>query len=286
MTTETSSKLKGNLGKKIDLNEKLDNKITEIHPKNDFIWFLANHPEVRNMPIERQLDEYRSRGISSYTWFYREPPVMDTFKELILPGFSKDKTIRVASVGCSLGGEPYGILLSNWAERDRLAIDAFDCNLDTLESAMMRDSYAFDEWELENLKDNGKNNIEEAGELTFNPKASFVRYELKLKPKTKKRVNFEPLDIFSEKLPREYDAIFLLNVLKYYQPKGRKIILDNIHRSLAEGGWLLGELEENQHSSEEYRKFMQDLSSFGFEKQKVVLNSKDITQGSRVYRRR
>jgi chemotaxis methyl-accepting protein methylase len=273
--------------KKMPTQTELDPRITELYPRDDFVWFLTNHPKLKDMPIERQLDEYRLTGMSSYTWFHREPLVMNTFRELVLPSFPEGKMIRVASVGCSFGAEPYDILLSNWAQRDRLTIDAFDCNLDTLELAMEMKYCPCDEWTLEEIKDRGKNKIEEACDITLDPEARFVKYKLNLKPETKKRVNFEPLDVFSGKLPGQYDVVFLLNVLKYYQPKGRAAILQNIHDSLPDEGWLLGEPKESHRTSEEYRGFMQDLSTFGFEKQNVVLPSyKDVTEISRVYRKR
>ncbi len=99
-------------------------------------------------------------------------------------------------------------------------------------------------------------------------------------------------DILEKRLPETYDAIVLANVLCHFAEGGRKLILENVHASLARNGWLICECCYYGSASGDrmYSDWMRDLTSFGFRKPNVVIPSwygkkMNVTGSSRIYRK-
>jgi chemotaxis methyl-accepting protein methylase len=272
-----------------------DPSISEFYYERAFGYFVDDDPRILSLPPLEHAKLYRSNWIQEYTMLLRDHQVLSVFSNLVLPNFAKGKVIRVASVGCSTGQEPYSLLLSNWENKDRLKIDGFDSNTSSLEKAI-KGEYQIDlagiTGEYQDVENLGLANPKEAYVITEKVIAGRKAHFFNFTDTLKRRVFFQNHDIFESPLPEKYDVILLLNVLMHYKPKGRERILHNIHESMEDGGWLLCERTPNISEKDEerirYRQWMRDIMHLGFEKQNVILQEfffKDQTLFSQIYRK-
>jgi chemotaxis methyl-accepting protein methylase len=248
----------------------IDPRLTELYDPVALRYFIEGnpvkqgHPEFLRKPVNQQIAQFRQEGMPINTEFFNEPEAIVYLKNRILPNTPKDKPLRIASVGCSNGKEPFSILLSLWDQRDQLIINAYDSNLEAMTPALDERPYLCTDEDLKKIKLYGPKNPDPAYFVMEGPKGGYPRkFNLNLKAEARKRVNFDNHDIFEAKLPGQQDVIFLMNLLRSYQPKGRGIILDNVFDSLDEGGLLLCEAESYH---QDYEQWMLDLGYFGFKK--------------------
>jgi chemotaxis protein methyltransferase CheR len=176
--------------------------------------------------------------------FFRDPLVFGMLEHRLLPGLASAKEasdypeIRVWSAGCAAGEEAYSvaILLSELRGRFdgpvRFRLFATDTATAQLELAS-RGSYgpsAMGNVKLRHLE------------------RWFVRHEeaYVVSPEIRERVNFSLHGLLDEhsispsaSIFGDFDLILCCNVLFYYRPEGQAIILDNLRRGLAPGGYLV-----------------------------------------------
>ena len=74
---------------------------------------FKSNPEIMLVLLEELIEMLRSSGINSQTQFFRDPVVLHTFENIVLPNYPFNQVIHIASVGCSYGKEPYSLLLKN-----------------------------------------------------------------------------------------------------------------------------------------------------------------------------
>ena len=171
------------------------------------------------------------------TYFYREDHQLRCLTADLLPDRLRGKvpgqSIRIWSVPCSTGEEPYSIaiwLLENWPMVDQYEIEIVGSDIDTevLEKArggvfgkraLMRMSphlvekyfsaIDLDSWKiLDDLRDS----------------VSFSRANI-----------VEPADTRSH---GQFDIIFCRNVLIYFDDASRRIAAENLYENLAPGGFI------------------------------------------------
>ncbi len=191
-------------------------------------------PYICSLPLEEQCRILRS-NIASTTCFFREMETFSAFMEVGIPENS-----RIASVGCSTGEEAYSLAILT-----SMQIDGYDSNPANIEHAL-RGEYIFffdPPQELEGM-----------AEIYGSAKRVKIRQDVK------KRTNFQLHDIMDGKLPRNYEAVFLMNMLYHYPEKGRKRIIENVRRSLNCGGLLA--CEESLILNGEYSAWMRSLEGF------------------------
>ena len=108
----------------------------KIYGKSDFWGFLLNHSELDKKPIEERIRIFKE-GVSQkvgggdISFLFRDKPALKFFKSYILPSYSNG--IKIASVGCGRGKEPYSILLDNWEQRRKLWIVGYDSDAELIE---------------------------------------------------------------------------------------------------------------------------------------------------------
>jgi len=231
------------------------------------------------------LDYVRTVGTPKLTKLFRDELIFGPLEEIVIPSF--DGKIKLASVGCSDGREPYSVLVQNWRQRNRLKIDAFDHSQDVLNLAR-RGIYEANDWDSHRLgrsKSEGKA-FEVIDKLDDNYR--LIRFT----DEAKRHIAFLPHDIYKSPLPNTYDVVLLANVLYHYSFPEIKHILENVVESMNPSGWLLCE-SHNPHGDdgkEQYWRFMRDLSQFGLEKQPYVFNLGphvvDETGKTKIYRKK
>ncbi len=175
---------------------------------------LPEFPELAELPLEQALPRLRQIGFISQTYFWRQDLPFDILKQAIIPQY-KDQTVRIASVGCSRGHEPYSILLQQWSERDKIELSGYDCNPNSIAFAQQGGPYTIERYRL----------IEHRSPRTYGGAyyhingdgirtAKWSQYvTIKMTEPARQRVSFAVHDISKGPLPQKQDVIFLMHVL-------------------------------------------------------------------------
>jgi chemotaxis protein methyltransferase CheR len=177
------------------------------------------------------------------TYFYREDHQLECLARDLLPervgGRRKSQPLRIWSVPCSSGEEPYSIamwLLENWPQVDTYDIEIVGSDIDTqvLEAAatgiygkraLMRLSPALVEKYFRQLDE----------------------HRWQILDDLRQSVQFSRVNIMetSETRPQgRFDVIFCRNVLIYFDEESRRLAAENLFESLLPGGYIcLGHTE-------------------------------------------
>jgi chemotaxis protein methyltransferase CheR len=171
------------------------------------------------------------------TYFFRDLSVFTVLEEEILPTLMRARRLRLWSAGCATGEEPYSMAISlskvvpdvqDW-DITLLATDINPCFLQRASEGTYRD------WSLRET-----------------PPWLKARYFSRpsgghwaILPAIQKMVKFAYLNLIDDVYPSlmtnttAMDVIFCRNVLMYLAPEQVKKVVQNLHRSLADGGWLI-----------------------------------------------
>lgn len=185
---------------------------------------------IRSDPQE--YDELIKFITVNYTKFYRDTDVFDKFKDYLLPRiFEKKRIVRILSAGCSTGEEPYTIamlvkeFLGSDIKRRLVSIHAVD--LDTRCLAAAKNG----EYPRDSIADLDKFYLKKYFQVADG------RY--KLDAEIKKMVRFKKKDITKPIDQRYFDIIFCRNVFIYFTSEAKATIIDNFHKALNDGGYLI-----------------------------------------------
>lgn len=184
----------------------------------------------------------------SWSDFCREPVTFSILEKVILPeiiGRKKSgQQIRIWSVGCAKGQEPYSIamltedLLKKKEHDLSLRIFATDISTPSLQKAQ---AGIYESDEMGNLPLKWIKNYFDKADDRFS-----------VCSKIKERVAFSYYDIFDietnsppESIYGEFDLIFCRNLLIYYNEASQKHIVEKLKLSLSKEGYLVvGETEQ------------------------------------------
>ena len=186
-----------------------------------------------------------------YSEFFRNTFTFSVMEHLILPSlilnkrFRTNKEIRIWSAACSGGEEAYSIaMLLEEMKRERncninYRIFATDINPERLEEAA-KGQYTMESMNNMSVKRLSKWLIKRGN------------YYL-IKPELKANVEFSVFDLFDAQhscpptsIFGDFDLIICANLLFYYKPMYRKIILDKVNNCLADEGYIVtGETERD-----------------------------------------
>ena len=177
------------------------------------------------------------------TYFFREKHQLQSLSASLLPMIAAGKgagdSIRIWSVPCSTGEEPYSIaiwLLENWPLVDAYNIDILGSDIDTEAIEAARQGL-YGERALSRLPGEMRSlYFEREGETQWRiiqDLRESVRFG---------RVNL--VDPGSVDGQGRFEVIFCRNLLIYFDERARNLAMDNIYRALAPGGFLcLGHTE-------------------------------------------
>jgi chemotaxis protein methyltransferase CheR len=186
------------------------------------------------------------------TYFYREKHQLETLSAAVLPIVATGKppggAIRIWSMPCSTGEEPYSIaiwLLENWPLVDAYNVEIVGSDIDTdVLAAARRGLYG-------------------ARALSRLPQPLRERYfepvgedRWEILDDLKESVAFRPANLVnSVSLAGQapFDVAFCRNLLIYFDERGRNVAMDNLYQALAPGGFVfLGHTESLAKVSERF----------------------------------
>lgn len=186
------------------------------------------------------------------TYFYREEHQLRCLSRSLLPDRILNKKpgdrIRIWSVPCSTGEEPYSIaiwLLENWHLVDAYNVEIVGSDID---SAVLRDA---------RLGEYGKRAVSRLpNDLRERYFESFGDERWRIIQDLRESVSFRAANLIdSEAIAAEgaFDIIFCRNVLIYFDDESRRRTVENLHGALAPGGYLcLGHTESMNRISERF----------------------------------
>jgi chemotaxis protein methyltransferase CheR len=176
------------------------------------------------------------------TYFFREKPSFDVLEQHILPALLRaregnERRLRIWSAGCCTGEEPYSIAMlldrlipepAAWS----VTVHATDINPMFLRKAAEGE---YGEWSFRSTPAWIKDRYFQPGKAGH----------FKLDERIRKRVVFDHLNLADDAYPsltnntNAMDIIFCRNVLMYFSAQRARAVIDNLHRALVDGGWLI-----------------------------------------------
>ena len=177
------------------------------------------------------------------TYFFRENRGIEILAEQILPELIRsrqgtDPHLRIWSAGCCTGEEPYSIAIAlsqvlpnlpDW----HITVLATDINPQFLQKAV---AGVYSEWSFRGVP-------AWIQERYFRKRNKDRRSEIL--PVIRQMVTFSQLNLAEDAYPaltnntNAMDVIFCRNVLMYLVPERARQVVQKLHRSLVEGGWLI-----------------------------------------------
>jgi len=227
------------------LNKSLQKRITET---------LCGSLEVYYDLLEQSNKEgnifFDSLHIS-YSEFFRNALTFSVLERIILPSLiqqkksTKRQEIRIWSVACAAGQECYSIAMlleeSKNGDSEIIKKRIFGTDQDESQVTEARKGQYSDD-ALNNL------NLKRVKQWFTKQGDTYT-----VKPKLQEYIDFSVFDLFSQKLSSPpasifggFDLIICANLLFYYKPEYRNIILEKTRNCLANGGYLItGETERD-----------------------------------------
>jgi chemotaxis protein methyltransferase WspC len=184
--------------------------------------------------LRRSMDEYHKLiewVVVPETWFFREKAIFDFLKIWVKQHSKLHSQIKILSLACSSGEEPYSIamaLLDARVSKSLFKIDAFDISHDAL---------------LKAEKGLYLKNSFRVKELSFRDHHfSKTSSGYLIDDKVKEKVNFYYANLLDKGVlfpSLSYHVIFCRNLLIYLNKKGQKEIFKKIKALLNPGGILI-----------------------------------------------
>lgn len=171
------------------------------------------------------------------THFFRGPEQFELIRQTILPELLRRRPegspLRIWSVGCATGEEPYSlaILCEEEGLLDGVRIDAADISRRALAAAKAGD---YGEWALRNTGPRLRQRYFTSCEGRF-----------RLNERLRRQVDFAHLNLGTDALPApekrlsDFDLILCRNVLVYLEASAVRRIARQLLGCLSNGGWLL-----------------------------------------------
>jgi chemotaxis protein methyltransferase CheR len=223
----------------------------------DYYYFLRYNPNK-----EQELSEVVNLLTTNETYFFREDFQLRTFVEEILPELRKRKEaegkrqLRIWSAGCSSGEEPYTIAMLlldlPWLRDWQVEVIGTDISQRVLHMARQG---AYGEASFRSTDQLYRNRF-------F---AEDAEGKSRVKDEVRNLVTISHLNLFDTgriALLGRMDVIFCRNVIIYFDPDGKKRVIDSFHQRLnPEGFLLLGHSESliNISNAFQLRHFKHDM---------------------------
>lgn len=161
------------------------------------------------------------------TWFFRDPEGYKLMVSYLKENYF-GKPIRILSMPCSTGEEPYSIAMSldrNGISLDKAKIFAYDISSESI--AMAKKGIY------------GRNSFRGSNE-DYMSYFDEISMGYAIDENIKKQINFKRINIISDKISgAKFNVIFLKNFIIYLNDDARRIVLDKLDNLLHENGLLI-----------------------------------------------
>lgn len=226
---------------------------------------------LKNDPDERE--KLKCFLTVNVTEFFRNPEVYKTFQQKTFPEHLKKgsigkSTIRIWSLGCATGPEPYSIamtiaeVMGKNSHEPKIKIFATDIDRDALNVAIKG----------------------EYTDVTTIPPSFVKKYMIKLpdgKLKFKKEISdlvtFKRHDVFSDRPLRNIDILFCRNTIIYFNKESKKDLYRLFNNSLIMGGNLILGKAESFIAFRAYGFEVQEKKSHIFKKTKNIPDNSEVS---------
>ena len=227
----------------------VDKRIVERGRANDCETFRQYFMFVRCDASGVELQQLINILTVNETYFFRENYQLESLTRFVLPNIASRKragdSIRIWSLPCSTGEEPYSIAISvldNWAQSDAFQIDISGSDLDTRVLADAKAGIY------------GERSLQHVGSAQ---RARYFRRladkEYQIIPELRESIDFFQLNVSSKQEMARYkniDVIFCRNLLIYFDDLSRREAVESIYESLVPGGFVfLGHSESMSRMS-------------------------------------
>jgi chemotaxis protein methyltransferase CheR len=227
--------------RRADLERALERAFTEFGVSTPDLLYdrLTGGPGVRGTP-EDALEAFIASLTVPETYFFRNQPQFEALAGRILPELIERRRdlrrLRIWSVGCASGEEPYSLamllhrVLPDLAAWD-VTILATDLNRGLLEKA---ERGLYTAWSF-------RDTPPEIQAHYFTPRGN----QFELSPQVRSQVKFAYLNLADDSYPSaltdtlDMDLILFRNVLIYFGEEMARRVIDRLYDALADGGWLL-----------------------------------------------
>lgn len=229
----------------------IDRRVSERMAATGERTFAAYFARLRSQAAE--LQAVTNAFTVNETYFYREAHQLECLSRDLLPEIVQSKgpgdRIRIWSVPCSTGEEPYSIaiwLLENWPMVDAYNVDIVGSDIDTeaLVGAQIGD---YGERALSRLP-------ADVVERYFEKQSGHHRPIIR---DLVESVTFAPVNLVersSVEPQGAFEVIFCRNVLIYFDDAARRTAAENLFNSLQPGGFLcLGHTESMSRIDDRFR---------------------------------
>jgi chemotaxis protein methyltransferase CheR len=224
--------------KRYYINRRLAERM-EATGSNSFQVYFATLRADADNEIEHLINSFTVNE----TYFYREDHqfrcLTSTLLEVIVTKKKAGEPLRIWSVPCSTGEEPYSIaiwLLENWDKVDRYEIEIVGSDIDTT-ALRAAESGIYRERSLMRLS---KDLI-----ARYFTQLDDGRY--RILPELSSTIQFTKaniVDVVQTGNHGNFDVIFCRNILMYFDDTSRRLAAENLYESLRPGGFIcLGHTE-------------------------------------------
>ncbi len=231
----------------------VDRRIGERMQKNGCETFREYFATVRFEVDGEEMQRLVNQMTVNETYFFREDYQFQALVSGILPEFAsrKDKgqSIRIWSVPCSSGEEPYSLaiyILEHWPDADRFDIEIMASDID---SAILAQAAAgiYGERSLQRL----------SPDLRRKYFVAQKNNQFKISEELRTSIDFSRVNVVDPlqmRRFREIDVIFCRNMLIYFDDKSRLEVIEAMYDCLAPGGYIcLGHSESMSRISSLFR---------------------------------
>jgi len=193
--------------------------------------------------VRGEIEQFINAFTVNETYFYREDHQLRCLTSDLLPERTRlngrGRTIRIWSVPCATGEEPYSIaiwLLENWPEVDGYDVEIVGSDIDTraLQAAA---AGVFGQRALMRLPD----------DLVAKYFVPLDQDRWTILDDLRSSIRFTPVNLVDSGDTRphgQFDVIFCRNVLIYFDDASRRVAAENLYETLAPGGFIcLGHTE-------------------------------------------
>jgi len=216
----------------------LTNRIRRRVKSRDLADFEAYYRMLVSPAGEAELEQFLDEVTTNETSFFRTPHHFEWFKGPFLdemvarPGLASTRKVRIWSAACSTGEEPYtlaiclaeaAIKLRDW----KVSVLATD-----ISEAVLRQARA-GIYRLRALQEMSEQRLKRH----FEPQADGESFGIR--PALKSMVEFRRHNLMEPHPGPPFDCVFIRNVLIYFDRDSKQVVINNLIRALAPGGYLV-----------------------------------------------
>jgi len=216
----------------------LTNRIRRRVKARDLADFDAYYRLLVSPAGEAELEQFLDEVTTNETSFFRTPHHFEWFKgpfldELVArPGQATPRKVRIWSAACSTGEEPYTLAIC-LAEA---AIKLRDCKVSVLATdiseAVLRQARG-GIYRPRSLQEMSEQRLKRHFDLQADGESFAIR------PALKSMVEFRRHNLMEPHSGPPFDCIFIRNVLIYFDRDSKQVVINNLIRALAPGGYLV-----------------------------------------------